>query len=639
MSIFSIGVSGLNAAQIGQLTTSHNIANASTQGYSRQQIVQGTNTPMFTGAGFLGQGANVQTVQRVYNNFLGGQVLSSQTGASEMDSYLAEVRQIDNLLADPSAGLSPALSDFFKGVQDVAANPASIPARQSMISASQALTGRFQSLDRRLREIRDGVNSQVASEATLISSYAKQIAEVNQNIVRAQAAGPTRPANDLLDKRDQLIADLNKEIRVTTLLQSDGTYSVFIGNGQPLVVGTLSFTMQAAPAADDPERTSIALRSPTGSTVSLPEKLLTGGKLGGLIAFRSESLDSVENGLGRIALTLAQNFNDQHRLGQDLTGAPGGNYFDVSLAGPTVRANADNAGSGAVTATIVAGSIGNLSTSDYRLTYNGGANYTLTRLSDNVVLVNAAPLPASVDGFSIAIGGAAVAGDSFLIQPTRNGAGSLALAVTDPRSVAAAAPIRTAAALGNTGTASVSPGTVNAPPPPNANLTQTVTISFATPTTFNVTGTGAGLPALGVAYTSGASISYNGWTAQITGTPASGDTFTVAANSSGVADSRNAVLLGALQTRTPMVGGTASYQSAYAQIVSQVGNKTRQVEVTGQAQQIFADQATAALQSLSGVNLDEEAANLLRYQQAYQASAKVLDVAGKLFEEILALGR
>ena len=639
MSIFSIGVSGLNAAQIGQLTTSHNIANASTQGYSRQQIVQGTNTPMFTGAGFLGQGANVQTVQRVYNNFLGGQVLSSQTGASEMDSYLAEVRQIDNLLADPSAGLSPALSDFFKGVQDVAANPASIPARQSMISASQALTGRFQSLDRRLREIRDGVNSQVASEATLISSYAKQIAEVNQNIVRAQAAGPTRPANDLLDKRDQLIADLNKEIRVTTLLQSDGTYSVFIGNGQPLVVGTLSFTMQAAPAADDPERTSIALRSPTGSTVSLPEKLLTGGKLGGLIAFRSESLDSVENGLGRIALTLAQNFNDQHRLGQDLTGAPGGNYFDVSLAGPTVRANADNAGSGAVTATIVAGSIGNLSTSDYRLTYNGGANYTLTRLSDNVVLVNAAPLPASVDGFSIAIGGAAVAGDSFLIPPTRNGAGSLALAVTDPRSVAAAAPIRTAAALGNTGTASVSPGTVNAPPPPNANLTQTVTISFATPTTFNVTGTGAGLPALGVAYTSGASISYNGWTAQITGTPASGDTFTVAANSSGVADSRNAVLLGALQTRTPMVGGTASYQSAYAQIVSQVGNKTRQVEVTGQAQQIFADQATAALQSLSGVNLDEEAANLLRYQQAYQASAKVLDVAGKLFEEILALGR
>ncbi len=639
MSIFSIGVSGLNAAQIGQLTTSHNIANASTQGYSRQQIVQGTNTPMFTGAGFIGQGTNVRTVQRVYNNFLGSQVLASQTGASAMDSYLAEIQQIDNLLADPSAGLSPALSEFFKGVQDVAANPASVPGRQSMISASQALIGRFQALDRRLREIRDGINSQVSSEATLISSYAKQIADVNQSIVLAQAAGSAQPANDLLDQRDQLIADLNKEIRVTTLLQSDGTYSVFIGNGQPLVVGTLNYTMQAVAAPDDPERSIMALRSPTGSTVNLPESLLTGGKLGGLIAFRSESLDPVQNGLGRIALTLAQNFNDQHRLGQDLSGVLGGNYFDLSLAGPAVRANANNAGTGAVTAAIVAGSIGNLSTSDYRLTYNGGANYTLTRLADNAILVNAAPLPATVDGFSIAVGGAPVAGDSFLIQPTRNGAGNLGLAITDPRSIAAAAPIRTAAALGNTGTATVSPGTVNAPPPPNGNLTQTVTLTFDNPpTTFDVVGAGTGDPA-NVAYTSGGNVTYNGWTIQITGTPAAGDVFTVSLNSSGVADNRNAVLLGALQTQTPMVGGTASYQSAYSQIISQVGSKTQQVEVTGKAQQSLADQATTALQSLSGVNLDEEAANLLRYQQAYQASARVLDIASKLFEEILALGK
>lgn len=639
MSIFSIGVSGLNAAQLGQLTTSHNIANASTQGYSRQQIVQGTNTPLFTGAGFLGQGTNVRTVQRVYNNFLGSQVLASQTGASAMESYLAEVRQIDNLLADPGAGLSPALSEFFKGVQDVAANPASVPGRQSMISASQALIGRFQALDRRLREIRDGINSQVASEATLIGSYAKQIAEINQSIALAQAAGSAQPANDLLDQRDQLIADLNKEIRVTTLLQSDGSYSVFIGNGQPLVVGTLNYTLQAVAAPDDPERSIIALRSPTGSTVNLPESLLTGGKLGGLIAFRSESLDPVQNGLGRIALTLAQNFNDQHRLGQDLTGALGGNYFDASLAGPTVRANANNAGTGTVTAAIDTGSIGNLSTSDYRLTYDGGANYTLTRLADNAVLVNAAPLPASVEGFSVAVGGAPVAGDSFLIQPTRNGAGNLALAISDPRSIAAAAPIRTAAALGNSGTATVGAGTVDAPPPPNPDLTQTVTITFTSPTTFDVTGTGAGIPAFGVAYTSGGNIAYNGWTTRITGTPAAGDTFTVAANSSGVADNRNAVLLGALQTQMPMVGGTASYQSAYSQIISQVGSKTRQVEVTGEAQQSLADQATTALQSLSGVNLDEEAANLLRYQQAYQASARVLDIANKLFEEILALGR
>lgn len=637
--ILNVGVSGLNAAQTGVLTTSHNIANASTDGFSRQRIIQSTNTPMFTGAGFLGQGTNVSTVERIYNKFLVSQVLSAQTGAAEMDSYLAEIRQIDNLLADPSAGLSPALSDFFKGVQEVAANPASIPARQAMLSGSQALVGRFQSIDQRLREIRDGVNSQITSEVSLINSYAQQIADVNQRIIVARAAGPNQAPNDLLDQRDQLITDLNKEIRVSTLQQSDGTYSVFIGNGQPLVVGTLNYTMQAVAAPDDPERTIVALRSPTGSTVNMPESMLSGGTLGGLIAFRSESLDPVQNGLGRIALTLAQNFNDQHRLGQDLTGALGGNYFDMSLMGPTVRANSTNTGTGTATATIVTANIGDLTASDYRLLANGGGNFTLTRLSDNAVLLNSAPLPASIDGLAIAVAGVPVAGDSFLIEPTRNGAGNIAMALVDPRNIAAAAPIRTAAALTNAGTATVSPGTVNPPPPPNANLTQTVTITFDNPpTTFDVVGTGTGDPT-NVAYTSGGNITYNGWTIQITGTPAAGDVFTVAINSNGVADNRNAQLLGALQTATPMINGTATYQSAYSQIVSQVGNKTRQIEVTGKAQQNLADQAQNAVEQVSGVNLDEEAANLLRYQQAYQASAKMIDIAGRLFDEILALGR
>jgi flagellar hook-associated protein 1 FlgK len=633
--IFNVAISGLNAAQTGVLTTSHNIANASTPGYSRQQITQTTNTPQFTGAGFIGKGTNVQTIQRVYSQFLSGQVLSAQTGAAQMDSYLAQIRQVDNLLADPSAGLSPAMADFFKGVQDVAANPASLPARQAMLSASQSLVARFQSIDQRLREIRDGINSQIASEVSLINSYAQQIADVNQRIVVAQAAGSAQPANDLLDQRDLLIADLNKEIRVTTLEQADGTFSVFIGNGQPLVIGALNYTMQAVAAPDEPERTIVALRSPTGSTVNMPESMLSGGKLGGLIAFRAESLDPVQNAVGRIALTLAQNFNDQHQLGQDLTGALGGSYFDISLAGPVALANSNNAvpaQSPAVTVSNYAA----LTTSDYRLNYDG-ANYTLLRLSDNTS--QAYILGSEVDGITIAAGTwVPVAGDSFLIQPTRNGAGNLALAIADPRNIAAAAPIRTAAELTNSGTGSINAGTVNAPPPPNANLTQTVTLTFTSPTTFDVNGTGTGNPA-GVAYTAGGDITYNGWTIKISGTPAAGDVFTVSINANGVADNRNAMLLGALQIKTPMVGGTASYQSAYSQIVSQVGNKTREVEVTGKAQQTLADQAQNEVDKVSGVNLDEEAANLLRYQQAYQASAKLIEIASRLFDEILAISR
>jgi flagellar hook-associated protein 1 FlgK len=638
--IFNVAISGLNVAQAGVLTTGHNIANASTPGYSRQRIVQTTNAPQFTGAGFIGKGANVESIQRVYNQFLSSQVLSAQSGAAQADSYLAQIRQIDNLLADPSAGLSPAMADFFKGVQEVAANPASLPARQAMLSASQSLVARFQSVDQRLREIREGVNSQITSEITLINSYAKQIADVNQRIIVAQAAGPAVPANDLLDQRDQLIAELNKEIRVTTQIQNDGTYSVFIGNGQPLVVGVLNYTLQAAAAPDDPERTIVALRSPTGTTVNIPESLLSGGKLGGLIAFRAESLDPVQNALGRIALTLATNFNDQHRLGQDLTGVLGGNYFDLSRAGPTVMANANNTGTAAVTATV--SSVSDLTTSDYRLVYSATNTFTLTRLSDNQswngtgasqaaafagLLANVTPAQGFTQGFV----GAANVGDSFLIQPTRGGAGNLALAIVDGRNIAAAAPIRTAAALNNSGTGTVSAGVVL--DATNTNLLDTTTLNFVSGG-YQINAAGAVIP-----YTSGANIDLNGWRVAITGTPTAGDVFTIAANSNGVADNRNAQLLGALQTANKMMGGTASYQSAYSQIVSQTGNKTREVEVTGRAQQTLADQAQNEVDKMSGVNLDEEAANLLRYQQAYQASAKLIEIAGRLFDEILAISR
>lgn len=641
MSIFSIGVSGLNAAQAGMLTTSHNISNASTAGYSRQQIVQAANTPVFSGAGFLGQGTNVQTVKRIYDQFLGSQVLSAEAGAAEMDSYLAQISQIDNLLADPSAGLSPALANFFQGVQDVAANPASIPARQSMLSGAQALVARFQALDQRLAEIRDGTNQQIAGQVTQINTYSSQLADINQRIVLAQAGG-NQPPNDLLDQRDQMLKDLNKLVRVTTVAQSDGSFSVFIGSGQPLVIGSLAYQLKAVPAADDPGRTTVALLGVGGTPLTLPESLITGGSLGGLLNFRSQTLDGAQNALGRIALTLAQNFNDQHKLGQDLTGALGQNFFTVGA--PIVQISSLNTGTGAPVVSIDGASIAQLTASDYRLRFVGG-NYQLTRLADNQVQTFAT-LPQTVDGMTINAGAwSPNANDSILIQPTRNSASNIAVAFSDARLVAAAAPIRSSSALTNTGTGAISAGTVNAPPPPNPNLQHQVTITFTSATTFDVFDvTSATTLATGVAYTAGANLAYNGWTAQINGSPAAGDKFTVETNANGVADSRNAALLGALQTRNTLMGSatsgpTASYQSAYSQIVSAVGSKTNEVAAIGAAQQGLADHATQALQSLSGVNLDEEAANLMRYQQAYQASAKVLQIASKIFDEILALGR
>ncbi|MCX7166888.1 MAG: flagellar hook-associated protein FlgK [Rhodocyclales bacterium] len=642
MSILSIGTSGLNAAQSGMLTTSHNISNASTAGYNRQEIVQGTNVPVYSGIGYFGQGTHVQTVRRIYDQFLSGQVMTAEAAAAEMDSYQAQIGQMDNLLADPGAGLTSALSGFFKGVQDLAASPASIAARQSLLSAAQTLTSRFQTLDQSLSSIRDGTNQQIAGQITQINAYSSQLAAMNQNINLAQAGGGNQPPNDLLDQRDQAVKDLNKLVRVNTVTQSDGSFSVFIGTGQPLVVGAQSYQLKAVQATDDPDRTTVAVAGAGGTAQILPESQVTGGSLGGLLNFRSQTLDGAQNSLGRIALTLAQNFNDQHRLGQDLTGALGQDFFSIS--GPTVRASSLNTGTGAPTVSIDATTIDRLSGSDYRLSFFGG-NYNLIRLADNQVQ-SFATLPQTVDGMTIALGAwTPAANDSVLIQPARKGAGSIAVAISDARQIAAAAPIRTGAALTNTGTAAISAGTVNAPPPIDVDLQHKVTLTFTSATTFDVFDvTTATSLASGLTYTAGADMTYNGWTAKISGTPATGDKFTIDANANGVGDNRNAALLGGLQTRSTMLGSatsvaTASYGSAYAQIVNAVGSKGNEIQAIGAAQQGLADHATQALQSISGVNLDEEAANLLRYQQAFQASAKVFAIAGKLFDEIIALGR
>lgn len=632
-SILNIGQSALAAAQAGLSTAGHNIANASTPGYSRQVVIQGTAQPQNFGFGFMGQGTQIATIQRVYNEYLGVQAQSAQASKSGLDSYYAQIQQINNMLADPTAGLSPSLQDFFSGIQTMASNPSNIPARQTTLSSADALAGRFQGLAGQLNEISQGVNSQIQSSVSAINSYAQQIAQLNDSIGKAQRS-TGQPPNDLLDQRDQLVLDLNKEIKATVVKQGDGSYNVFIGNGQPLVVGTTTSKLASVASAADLSKTVVAYQSGNGSTVPLGESSLVGGQLGGLVEFRSKTLEPAQNALGRVAIGLASTINDQHRLGQDLNGNLGGALF--TLASPQVRANAGNAGSATVTASI--SDAGALTTSDYRLQYDG-SNYTLTRLSDNTA-TSFAPgaLPQTVDGVTINVSTAPAAGDSFLIHPTVNGASGIGVAISDPALLAAAAPIRATAASGNTGTGTIGAGSVNTPPPPNANLQQPVTIKFTSATTYDVTGTGTGNPT-GLTYTPGATLSYNGWSTSISGTPAAGDSFTVGPNTGGVGDSRNALLLGDLQTSNTLGNGTTTYQGAYSQFVGEIGNKTRELEVTSSAAGNLLSQATLSVQNESGVNLDEEAANLLRYQQAYQAAGKVMQIASQLFDVLLSIGR
>lgn len=638
-SIFGIGVSALNSAQTGLATAEHNIANLTTPGFTRQQTVQAARTPQFTGGGFIGQGVDVNNVTRVYSEFLGKQVLQEQGLSAQLDSHYAQIRQIDNMLADPNSGMAPAIQEFFSAVNNVSNAPESQAVRQAMVDNGNSLGSRFQAINQRLIDLNDGVNSQIKNAVIDINSYAKQISTLNQNIVLAHAANGREP-NDLLDQRDQLVTQLNKVVKASVVKQSDGSFSVFIGNGQSLVVGAETFSLKAVLSPGDPSRVDVSYVNHDGSTSIIQQSSLNGGTLGGLLAFRDKTLTNTQNALGRVAMSISGTFNEQHKRGQDLNGDLGVDFFAKPI--PLVISNTSNQGSASVTASVLAsGDYADLSDSDYELKYNGGTSYTLTRLKDNKITNFPDCLPQGpVDGLTLSMSDGAVAGDKFTIRPTVNGARDISVAVSDPAKIAASLPIRSQASLSNLGNAKVSEATVNplstmAP----GCLQQPVIISFNNPpTSFNVSGLDTE-DVLDVPYTPGQDISYNGWTVQITGTPAAGDLFGVGSNTNATADGRNGLLLAGLQTKNIMVGGTTSYQGAYSQIVSDIGNKTRELEVTSKAQASMVEQTLQSQQTLSGVNMDEEAANLMRYQRAYQAAGKALQIANTMFDSILSLQR
>lgn len=634
--ILSIGQSALNAANVAIATTGHNIANAATPGYSRQSVQQAALAGQISGPGYVGKGVEVSAIKRVYNEFLNSQVMSAQTTKSQLETYYTQIRQIDNMLADSSVGLSPSLQEFFAGVQNLTGGASSLATRQSLLSSSEALVARFQGLDAQLTEMRKGVNDQIVASANAINTYSQQIAALNEAIEKSPGIVDGIMPNDLLDQRDHLIAELSKEVRVSVVKQGYN-YDIYIGNGQPLVVGGTTFGLQAVPSLTDPGRMQIGYET-NGNTVILAESGLTGGNLAGLFEFRSKTLDVAQNSLGRIAITLASDFNAQHRLGMDLNGNQGGDYF--TIASPVVTAGSTNKGSGTPTATIT--NAGKLSTSDYQLQFDG-SQYVVTRLPQGTVAtlangdparLNPSAFPVEIDGVTFNVAGMTPsAGDRFLIQPTVTGAAGISVAVNDVSTIAAAAPIKTAASSANTGTATISAGTVNSTLTSWNNLLQPVSIVFDSATTYRI-----GSDPTVRTYSAGSDISFNGWTVQISGEPKAGDTFAISSNAGGTADNRNALLLGKLQTSNRVANGTANYQGAYSQLVNLVGNKTAELQSTSAAADKLLTQATEAQQAVSGVNLDEEAANLLRYQQAYQAAAKVMKTASDLFDTLLALG-
>jgi flagellar hook-associated protein 1 FlgK len=671
--ILSTAQTGLMAAQAGLATTGHNIANAQTPGYSRQVVIQGAISGQNEGGGFIGKGTEIITVRRQYSDYLGDQLQAVNTVKGQLESHYTEASRINNLLADPSSGLAPVLQDFFKGVQNLAGNASLNASRQGMLASAESLAGRFQALDGQLRQIRDAVNSQITTSVASINSYAQQIASLNEAIGKAQNTAGGQPPNDLLDQRDYLVGELSKETQVT-VVKEGVNYSIFVGNGQPMVIGSTASKLQTVASATDMAQLEVGFLAGSGSVVTLAESGLPGGKLGGVFEFRATTLTSAQNALGRIALGLAATFNAQHKLGQDSNGAMGGNFFYE--AAPVVNPNSFNKGVPAGSPATLNATVANVSaltTSDYNFARDSAGKYVITRIADNVQVYSNAALPAApIDGLNFNITAGTMAnGDNFLVKPTINGASSFGVLVKDQALIAAATPIATQFNTSNAGSGAISAGKVDqnfttafplpvklnyvaaipATVPPSGTLNDTATApgtGFTFPVTVTNNGTSTTYPAgTPVPYTPGATITFGGISVSITGVPANGDNFTVTANANAASDNRNMLLLAALQTANTLGGasnapqgvGTTSYQGAFGQLVSQVGNKTHELEVTKIAEDKLLSQVTQAQQAESGVNLDEEATNLIRYQQAYQAAAKVMQVVKEMFDVLASLGR
>lgn len=539
MSIFSIGLSGLNSAQIALNTTSNNISNVYTPGYNRELT-------LFEENGKQG-GTRVSDVQRQFDQFIATQLNSARSATASLENYQSQVSQIDNLLADTESGLAPIMQDFFASLQDLAANPSDPASRQGVLGNADTLTAQFRSLDRYLGDMQSGIAGEVESEVIQINNTVEQIAGLNKEIILARARSGEAP-NSLLNQRDQLISELGERIDVSVNIQ-EGSYNVSVGNGQPLVAGTQSYSLGTMASNADPTRTVVAYTDSAGNQLELPEDTFSDGALGGLLNFRRETLDSVQNGIGQLAATLAMAFNEKHEAGTDLNGDPGQAMFSVGT--PQVNTHEGNTGTAVMSAELT-DHLG-LTGEDYRLevTDAGAEEFLVSRLdgsnASTMTLNGAGELQFA--GMTITIDDPALLtnGDSFQVLPTRSAAGELESLIEDTSLIAA-----------------------------------------------------------GISGASG--------------------------------DNQNALALQSLQD-TKAVGGSATFSQSYAGLVGEVGNRTNIVQVNLEAQQSLREQIYMVQQSESGVNLDEEAANLIRYQQFYQANAKVIEIGSTLMDTILGMTR
>ncbi|MGR2855557.1 flagellar hook-associated protein FlgK [Erwinia sp. 1181_3] len=540
--LINTAMSGLSAASAALNTTSNNITNYAVGGYSRQTTVLAQANSTLSGGSYYGNGANVSTVYREYDQFITNQLRAASAQSSGIASQYSQISNVNNMLSSTTNTLSSNIQDFFSSLQTLSSNASDPSSRQAVLGKAEGLVNQFKVTDTYLSNLDGSLNTAVTASVEQINNYAKQIANVNQQIIKLKGAGAGSEPNDLLDQRDKLVSELNAIAGVNVTQQDGGSYNISIGNGISLVQGDTYSQLAAVPSSADPGRTTIAtVDAVTGAKTQIPESEITNGSLGGLLAFRGD-LDNVRNQVGQLAMALGTSFNTQHKLGKDIDGADGEDFF--GLGGPSVLQNAKNKGTAELTAEW--DDTTKVQATDYKLTFNNGT-WTATRLSDNTTATidsTTTPGVLAFDGLKVTPTGTPLSGDSFTVQPVKNVIANMAVEITSEGKLAAASA------------------------------------------------------------------------------------------AGGESNNENVQKLLDLQTKN-LVNGKSTLTESYASLVANVGNKASTLAKTNTTQAAVVTQLTNQQQSVSGVNLDEEYANLTRYQQYYMANAQVLQTASTIFQSLI----
>lgn len=622
--ILNVGVRALQANQAALSTTGHNIANSSTVGYSRQVVKLATVEGQYTGGGYIGKGVEVAAIERVVDAYLTRQAALSKSVSTQDVARAEKLLQLEQLFTTGTTGLGASVNEMLNAFSDVASAPTDLTARTVVLTRASETAARFNDAATQLANLQRGLTEELQNSVSTVNTLVASIAEVNRQI--QAVSGLNQSPNDLLDRRDQLISEMNKYVQTTTLENNDGTINVFVGQSQPVVLGTRALELKVASDPLDPTRSE--LRLVNGSTeVKLQDTMLGGGSLSGLMRFQNEDLAEAQNMLGRMAVSITTVVNAQHRLGLDLDGEPGGDLFTpITMANGAPFVN--NAGSAQVGVSVADPSL--LRASDYRVTFTTPTDFTVTRLSDNtVVTVDPGP-PPTADGLALDITGAAATGDSFLLRPYTQAAGNMHTLFASPRDLAVASPVQ--ANMGTTNTGGLAVGKLVAGSVP---IPAGVTITFTSGTQY----TRSDIPGT-FTYSPGTPITYDGaqptaWTLTLTGAPQPGDTLTVGPIDPAFAplDSGNAKAL--MDLRDMKLFDGAPLTDGYASLIANVGVRAQSAQYAADVSKSIADDLEAQRTGVSGVNLDEEAAKLIQYQQAYQASAKMLQVAQTIFDSLI----